>query len=196
MPRGRTLETKARDSWMLGLRRSGMSLGDIAKAYARQQNEVAAETGSPPVKVLTDAAIHFALKKARDESYRENHGDAIELEVDRLDELIRQAYRILLATHYKSSTSGKLVIGPDGTPLRDPEPVLAAIRELRMLGESRRKLLGLDAPTRQRVEIISEDMIDQEIMRLEAKIGAAAETAGRGQLRAIEAAPLAGPAQT
>jgi hypothetical protein len=186
--RPRNAVTVERDAWILQLRRTGMSYEDIATAVRGKQARDAAEFGGP-IRGFTAQAAYAAYRKALAESYRENNGEAVELELGRLDELIRQAYRVLLGKHYKVSTSGRLVNGPDGTPLLDPDPILAAIRELRMLSESRRKLLGLDAPTRQRVEIISEDMIDQEIIRLEAKIGAAAETAGGGPLRAIEAAP-------
>jgi hypothetical protein len=192
--RQRTVEMKVRDSWILQLRRTGMSFDDIAQAVARKQAEEAAQTGDP-IRGFTSQAARNAFKKALAESYREDNGEAVELELERLDELVRQATRLLYGTYYKVSTSGRVVAGPDGTPLRDPDPVLAAIRELRGLSESRRKLIGLDAPTRQRVEIISEDMIDQEIIRLEAKLGVSA--AGAGQMRrAIEAAPTPGPAQT
>lgn len=73
------------------------------------------------------------------------------LELARLDMLIVEAARVLAATHPYVS-GGKVLSGftPDGQPigLTDDGPKLAAIKELRALSESRRKLLGLDAPAK------------------------------------------------
>lgn len=72
----------------------------------------------------------------------------VALELERLDTLTVEATRILLATHPLIS-GGKVLSGvtPDGAAigLTDDGPKLAAIRELRAISESRRKLLGLDA---------------------------------------------------
>jgi hypothetical protein len=53
---------------------------------------------------------------------------------------------VLGRTHYYVQ-GGKVVIY-DGAPLRDDGPTLAAIGQLVRLGESRRRLLGLDAPAK------------------------------------------------
>jgi hypothetical protein len=72
------------------------------------------------------------------------------LELDRLGELQVEATRILRQTHPLIS-GGKVLSGftSDGKPfgLTDPAPKLAAIDRLLRISESRRKLLGLDAPT-------------------------------------------------
>lgn len=73
------------------------------------------------------------------------------LEMARLDDLALTAARILAATHPLVS-GGKVLSGftSEGKPigLTDDGPKLAAIRELRLISESRRKLLGLDAPAK------------------------------------------------
>jgi hypothetical protein len=72
----------------------------------------------------------------------------VDMELERLDTLTEEATRILLATHPLIS-GGDVLSGftPDGVAigLTDAGPKLAAIRELRAISESRRKLLGLDA---------------------------------------------------
>ncbi len=72
----------------------------------------------------------------------------VDMELERLDTLTEEATRILLATHPLIS-GGEVLSGftPDGVAigLTDAGPKLAAIRELRAISESRRKLLGLDA---------------------------------------------------
>ncbi len=58
-----------------------------------------------------------------------------------------------------------------GTLLVDLGPKLTALLQLRQLGESRRKLVGADAPTRKIVEVVTEDVIEGEIRRLTEKLG-------------------------
>lgn len=62
----------------------------------------------------------------------------------------------------------------DGTegvvPLVDPVPKLRALAELRLLSESRRRLHGVDPPQKIRHEVITEDVVDAEIRRLEADL--------------------------
>jgi DNA-binding Lrp family transcriptional regulator len=54
----------------------------------------------------------------------------------------------------------------------DEHVVVACAREIRRTSESIRKLLGLDAPTRRIVEVITEDVIDAELRALEAEMAA------------------------
>ncbi|MBZ6085908.1 hypothetical protein KVH15_33535 [Streptomyces olivaceus] len=68
-------------------------------------------------------------------------------EAARLDALYEEALTVLERTHYAHS-HGRLVLGTDGKPLLDDGPKLAALRELRAVRESYRKLYGLDAPTK------------------------------------------------
>jgi hypothetical protein len=103
------------------------------------------------------------------------------LEAARLDMLWVKAMQVLSRSHVVVS-HGRVVymrepkINGDGTkdvgePLQDSGPVLAAIRELRFLSESRRKLFGLDAATV--VQVISDDALDAEIKKLSAELDAA-----------------------
>lgn len=79
------------------------------------------------------------------------------LEVDRLDMLIRAAVEVLERKHVTIS-GGKVIRmvadgevaeeGEAGEPLIDDGPTLQAIDRIAKLSESRRKLLGVDAPVK------------------------------------------------
>lgn len=94
----------------------------------------------------------------------ETHAEAVEkleelraLEVDRLDMLIRAAVEVLERKHVTIS-GGKVIRmmadgevaedGEAGEPLIDDGPTLQAIDRIAKLSESRRKLLGVDAPVK------------------------------------------------
>jgi hypothetical protein len=69
------------------------------------------------------------------------------LERERLDRLQAQATAILRTRHVVIQ-GGRAVVDEQGRPYVDHGPTLAAIGQLVRLSESRRRLLGLDAPTR------------------------------------------------
>lgn len=91
-------------------------------------------------------------------------------ELAHLDVLAAKAWEVLVSEHPLVSNGKRF------DDLRDAAPVLAAIRELRQLSESRRKLLGLDAPVKHDVKV--SDGLDADIERLVAEL---AGMAGRGQ---------------
>ena len=53
----------------------------------------------------------------------------------------------------------------------DHSPVIAASNALDRVAKRRADLLGLDAPRKAVVQVVTEDMIDSEIRRLEQKLG-------------------------
>lgn len=81
----------------------------------------------------------------------------------RLDRAIAKAYSLAMADHplvYR----GRVVPG-----VLDRGPNIAALRELRMLDESKRKLFGTDVP--QEVRLVVKDAMVDEIERLAAELG-------------------------
>ena len=78
------------------------------------------------------------------------------------------------AVDHAETTKVAAALGyPDAAALLAAEPglavplevrtVAALLRELRLVGESRRKLLGLDAPLESRVEVATSDGVDAEL---------------------------------
>jgi hypothetical protein len=151
MGRSRALATRERDAHAVELRRRGLTYGQIAKELGFR-----AQSGA-----------FDAVRRGIRDTYREDTEGATSLELERLDEMARTLYRVLATRHYAVSKDGTVVVNPvTKEPLVDDGPVLEAVEGLRKVSESRRKLLGLDAPTRTRVEVVTEEAVDAEIERL------------------------------
>ena len=134
---------------------------------------------------------HDAVMRAFAEIPSEESEHAKRLDLERIDRLIEHAWAIMLRDHVTVSQGrvvGKVVgverdeggaplFDGDGKPvliyedILDDGPALAAIREIRGLLERRAKIIGYEAPSRSRVEVVTSDMIEQEIARLEAEVG-------------------------
>jgi Homeodomain-like domain len=108
------------------------------------------------------------VQRALDRMVREPADQLRQLELARLDQLWIEATKVLHRSHITVS-NGRVALDPrTGQPLEDDGPVLQAIDRLLKIMERRARLLGLDAPTR--VNVITEDMLDAEIARLEAEL--------------------------
>lgn len=171
MPRNprpsRTEATQERKNAVVRMRTSGMRFSQIAEelGYASPASAV--------------KAYHKALDEIPFEAVEQHR----QLELQRLDRLIEEAWKLYEARHPVVSF-GKVFFeaeGPDGemVPIEDAGPKLAALKEIRALSESRRRLIGADAPTRTRIEVVTEDVIDAEIRRLEAELNLADRSATR-----------------
>lgn len=84
-------------------------------------------------------------------------------EAARLDELYVEALEILERDHVTVS-HGKVIEGPDGRPLLDDGPKLAAIDRARQIRESYRKLVGADAPKQLDVALEQRIDLDSELV--------------------------------
>lgn len=149
MPRTRAVTTREKDAQALALRRSGLGYAQIAERLGYRAQSSAHE------------AVQRALKDAR-----EDIGRAAQIELDRLDDALRTAYQVMLGRHVKVSNAGSVVRDSDGQPMLDRTLNLAGAQTVVRISESRRKLLGLDAPSRKVVEVITQDVVDDEIRRL------------------------------
>lgn len=94
-----------------------------------------------------------------------------ETELMKLDDLTREAFKILRTTHYVVTQSGRVPEDPvTGQPLLDHDMALKVMDRLLKIGDRRAKLLGLDAP--QRVEVLTIDDIDANIRDLTEQLAA------------------------
>jgi hypothetical protein len=105
--------------------------------------------------------VQRALEAARTEM-AETAEELRQLEVERLDRLIRAAVGVLdrrhvVVSHGRIVREGKPYVTDEGTaeiaegagsPLIDDTPTLQAIDRVMRLSESKRRLLGLDAPAK------------------------------------------------
>ncbi|WP_037870695.1 hypothetical protein [Streptomyces sp. SPB074] len=127
----RTPEGAARDARAARLRAQGRSFQQIADELGLKSKSCAHEAvGRALHSIVADDAEALRQREAA-----------------RLDALTEEALAVLERTHYAHS-HGRLVLGEDGKPLLDDGPKLAALRELRAIRESYRRLHGLDSPAK------------------------------------------------
>lgn len=81
-----------------------------------------------------------------------------------LQAIRKMLWKIALKRHYVTNELG-LVTDADGKPVTSDSMNLAALRELRQLSESRRRLAGADAPVRTHLTI-EDEREDLEIVTL------------------------------
>ena len=94
------------------------------------------------------------------------------LELEKLDAQEQKANEVLAKDHVYVSQSGKVIY--DGTEkLLDSGPILQAINTLLKIGERRSRLLGLDAPVKQSVEVVTYDgnSIEARVAELRSALG-------------------------
>lgn len=170
-------ETAERDAKACRLRVQGMSYDQIAQELGFRDK----------------SSARRAVQRAIVAVVREPAEELIELEAERLDDLTRHLQRIVTTRHYAVTVGGKLARNPEtGELVPDNGPVIAALRELRMVSESRRRLLGLDAPAKHRVDVIDNAAIDAELLRLADELDQAGDRDGARETReAVSGAQLA-----
>lgn len=115
--------------------------------------------------------INRALSAVR----REGGEQAQALELDKLDRLERRLTEVLERRHVVVSQGH--VVTLDGEPLADDDPAVRAAAGLLRVSESRRKLLGLDAPVAQ-------------VLQLERRNDAESDAVAEALLAAVDALQL------
>lgn len=155
----RTTDTAHRDAEACDLRSKGWTYRQIGEHFGIPTRTAwdAVHAGLQAiVKEPAEAALQFEL-------------DRLDAELRRLNDLEDAARTVLDRNHVTVANNGQIV-HHDGEPLLDDAPVLQAIDRLlkieeqrRRNGESRRKLLGMDAPSRVSVEA---EQLGREIGKL------------------------------
>jgi predicted DNA-binding protein (UPF0251 family) len=130
---------------------------------------------------VSHTTIQNWTKQEADERVLPLADELRKVQLERLGEMRQAALDVLERIHYAVS-HGKVVEapGPDGGPLEDSAPRLAAIDRLLRVEERIARLMGLDAPTRSEIEA----RIEQKPDELLAKIAAAraAQAASEAEL--------------
>ena len=148
MPRRRSVETIERDQRAYDLFRRGLSY-----------RQIGAELG-----VSHQSAFDAVRRAARDNAMDPLEAQAArQVFLDRFQDYRRSAQRVLAARHYVTVQSGKIVTGPDGSPLVDDDPVLRALDRLLKVDDMELRLRDLYPAAKSRVEVITEDIIDAEL---------------------------------
>lgn len=100
---------------------------------------------------VSKGSAHDAVRRAFRDTLSEPAEQARAVELARLEDAHDAALAVLLREHITVS-HGRIVKDDQGDPIIDDAPVLQAVDRIRALSESRRKLLGLDAPSRVSVD--------------------------------------------
>jgi len=129
----RSLTTAKRDAEAANLRSKGYSYTRIAETLGYSDR----------------GSAHHAVKRVLELTVQEAGEELRQVERERLDRLSEAAWAVLERQHV--TVSNGRIVSLDGQPLPDDAPVLAAIDRLLRISESRRKLEGLDAPTKTHV---------------------------------------------
>ena len=153
-------DVAAKRAFALSLRKQGHSYEKIGQLLGTQFPHTVHKDETTFSAVYASKLVHEAIK----DIYREDAKDMIALECERLDEWQMEAIRVLQTEHVTLSNGavvrvhvrdekGNMVMDPEtglpkSVPIRDDAPVLAAIDRLVKISETRRKLLGLDKPTK------------------------------------------------
>ena len=132
------------------------------------QRQIAAELGWS-----SHVSVAHAVQRALKELTQVDAPQTLKLMRDRLDEYRRHAFRVLATKHYVVSSLGKIVRQPDGSPLLDDGPVLQALDRLLRYDIEERRMLGIDAPTKHSVQVITESDVDAAIRQLSQDIAKA-----------------------
>lgn len=106
---------------------------------------IAAELG------ISKGNAHKRVQRAFRDTLAEPAEQARAVELARLEDAHDRVLAVLLREH-STVSHGRIIKDADGNPIIDDTPVLQAIDRIRALSESRRKLLGLDAPSRVSVD--------------------------------------------
>jgi hypothetical protein len=149
----RTVDTAERDANAARLRAQGLEFHEIAAQLGYQD----------------PSGAYKAVERALLATVQEPAAQVRAMEIARLNILLRKAWDVLCAKHIVVS-QGRVVCDPDtDEPLIDHGPILAAIDRVLKISDHRAKLLGLYAPVK--VEAITVDMIEAEMVRLSGELG-------------------------
>ena len=148
----RTPEQIARDHEAAEMRSRAMSYSAIGRHFN-----------------VSKQTAHNMVERAIADIPREGTEDVVRLELEKLDFLERTLYDIMQKEHLIVTASGK-VATVDGVPLPDDGVTMKAIDGLLKVSERRGKILGINAPTKH--EVITLDIVEAEIRRLESELGA------------------------
>lgn len=152
MPRRRSAETMEKDAQAYDLFRRGLSY-----------RQIAAQVGWKSPRSAVEAVRRGARENAVDPL---EAAEARQAFLDRFQDYRRAAQRVLACKHYVTTQTGRVVLGLDGQPLVDDDPVLRALDRLLKIDDTELRLRDLYPAAKSRVEVITEDAVDAEMAAL------------------------------
>jgi hypothetical protein len=138
------------------------------------------------------AEMGIALSTAYDRVQRgfaqiptEGGKEAKRLELEKLDRIEAHLLGVMERDHIKVD-HGKIIYDDTGNRILDDGPGVTAANSLLRVQERRSRLMGYDAPTRATVQVITEDLVDEEISRLESQLAERQDRSATGEIGPAE----------
>lgn len=146
--RRRTLEQMDKDARALALYCQG-------KIYL----EIGRELG------VNKSAAFQMVKRAIADRQKDQFSQADEFAaaVARIQQGLRRCQEIIDSPHYLAAPGGKLATTPDGELVLDDGPKQRAITEMRHLNDQLIMLMDLKPASKQRIEVVTQDVVDKQI---------------------------------
>jgi hypothetical protein len=128
---------------------------------------------------ITNEGVRQAVERHARTIPAEAVADVKQIVLEELDVMSRHLLEGIDRDHLRITQSGRVVMH-EGEPVLDHGPAIRAIAQLLRVQERKARLVGLDAPTRRAVDVITHDMFIEAIAdpeadeaRVEAELGAA-----------------------
>jgi|SRR5581483_1204617 len=172
--RRRTLEQVGRDAEALALHCQGKTYRQIATALGWKNQ----------------ASAFQAVKRAIADRQRDKleQVDHFTLAIARIEAGLRTCQEIIDTPHFLAAPGGKIATVWDAelerdVPVLDDGPKQRAITEMRHLNDQLILLMDLKPPSKQRIEVVTEDVVNREIEKLTKEIADAGGAPGPGVVR-------------
>ncbi len=152
--RRRTIAQVEKDAKAAGFFRQGMSYRDIAEAMGFKSKASAYNAVKRAIADITND--HFDAK------------EALHLMLERIQDRRRICQEIIETPHYLAAPGGKIATAVDPKTggeflVLDDGPKQRALAELRHLDDQEDRLLGLAAPARRQVDVVTQSTVDKQI---------------------------------
>lgn len=121
---------------------------------------------------VTRQAAYVAVQRAIADIPNEGAIELRQMELAKLDRLERYYHTVLGKEHVKVGNTGKIVKDDDGKPVLDESPRMDAATGLLKVQAQRARLLGLNAPTVTRGEVVVYDVDRDSAAIVEAQMKA------------------------
>ena len=153
---------KARD----GMGRAFRSPEQVALDHRAAQMRSASRTYQQIADALgiSKAAAFRSVQRAIDDIPKEDTELALKIELEKLDAIERRLLDVLVKRHLRTSPSGKVVMH-DGEPVYDDGPAIQAAAAMLRVNERRSRLLGLNAPTVTKADVMIYD-VERDTQRI------------------------------
>lgn len=180
---------KARDGRGRNIRTLEDAANDLEAAQMRSRSmtypQIAAAQG------VSLSTAHARVQRAFAAIPTEDVKEAKRIELEKLDRIEAHLLSVMERDHIKVDHGKVIYDDESNTRILDDGPGMQAAMSLLRLQERRARLMGLDAPSRQTVQVITGEMVDEEIARLELQLAEREDrsTAGKiGETEGIEVA--------